>query len=525
MNSDKIKLIGIFVVALLAAVYLGTSAATSQGQAMVGAGIVVVLLIIFLLGRNLWLLIPSVLLAELSFRFIPGNLSFLQVATLLFVGFTPVLLATRRIAFSYRFNVIHFCGIMILAIVAQGYFRNPVGLALTGSANVGARPYVDFALAFMTFAFLAGLRVEKQKVITASKACIGGGLIAGVLQLLALIPGLALPLAYAFGTTYSLSASESGDYYGKETASRNFGAVAMGDALSRVIVSKTSPLNGLFSFRWSGLIVLSVGMAAYGGFRSKLFGVIVMFALAVFYYGGLKAVFLSTVISLMGILAIAILNMVYPLPANIQRSLSFIPGTWEKVHVEDADQSTEWRVEIWIEALTSNKWIKNKVLGDGLGFTREELSRQQALREGVDVGTGGSGFDVLRESILINGSYHSGPVSLVRTTGYVGLSLFTISMLILAFKAHRLILEFRQTRYFGYLCVLCIPMVYHPLYFLLIFGDFRSDVPEFLIHAGLFTLISRALRENPDEEESDEDETGPAPIPGRFNQLPQQRMG
>ena len=73
---------------------------------------------------------------------------------------------------------------------------------------------------------------------------------------------------------------------------------------------------------------------------------------------------------------LAAINLLAPLPPNVQRALTFLPGTWEQRYKDDAEGSTEWRVEVWKVALFTERWIKNKWLGDGLGFSAAELATQ-----------------------------------------------------------------------------------------------------------------------------------------------------
>jgi hypothetical protein len=192
-----------------------------------------------------------------------------------------------------------------------------------------------------------------------------------------------------------------------------------------------------------------------------------------------------------GLALLAVVNTLHPLPPNVQRSLTFLPGTWEQRYKDDAKGSTEWRVEIWREVLLTNRWIQNKWLGDGLGFSAAELSSQMATRQGVR--TGISGFDSFRENILSSGDYHSGPVSTIRVIGYIGLIFFLLAQIRLSVHAHRQIIRCRGTEWLPLALFVGIPMVWGPLFFTLIFGDFKTSASAFLVSLGMCRLLENNL--------------------------------
>ena len=70
---------------------------------------------------------------------------------------------------------------------------------------------------------------------------------------------------------------------------------------------------------------------------------------------------------------------------------------------------------MWKEIPKGTRYISNKIMGDGFGFSRAELSameRQQFL-----IG------EISQEDSMIIGSFHNGPLSAVRFVGIVGMLL------------------------------------------------------------------------------------------------------
>jgi hypothetical protein len=181
-----------------------------------------------------------------------------------------------------------------------------------------------------------------------------------------------------------------------------------------------------------------------------------------------------------------------PLPANVQRALSPFPGTWEERYVENAAGSSDWRYEMWREALFTEKWIENKIIGDGLGFSRRQLEQMKA----ADAKVGGkavSGLSNQQESMMITGSYHSGPVHSIRTIGYVGFVVMLLAMIRIAVHAHRQIIRCRHTEWFPMMLFFGVPMIVFPVFFTFVFGTFDRGVVAIFLQSGLLDLISKNL--------------------------------
>jgi hypothetical protein len=228
------------------------------------------------------------------------------------------------------------------------------------------------------------------------------------------------------------------------------------------------------------------------GYRNTVAAVGLTYVLGLCYRGGLSHLIPSVMAGGLALACVAILNLVVPLPPNIQRSLSFLPGTWEKRYLEDAGDSTEWRLEIWKEALTSDRWITNKLLGDGLGFTMQEL-QYQMNRDTRAIGPSVSGLTAHQEAILANGDYHSGPVQTIRTIGYVGLAVILLFQIRLAVHAHRQIKRCRGTEWFPLALFIGIPLIWAPIFFVFIFGTFASAAASLLLGTAMIRMLQNNL--------------------------------
>jgi hypothetical protein len=490
MDSQKIKGIIIGALALFAALYLGITAATAQFETIAWVVGVSTIIICLALGRKIWLLIPFLGALNLTLM-IPGQPTTMQVAQALVVGFSVLMLLVRKLPFRLQFTELElWIGLLTVAVV-QVYARNPTGLNLFGDSTVGGRPYILYLMTLIAALLLAGLRVPAGELRTAMKLSIIGGI-------LNVVAGFFGWMAPAFGHWFGFGASPDAGFQNEAVDTSRAGRVNfivfIPITLANWVSSFVNPMKGCFRLRWAPLILLSLAFAAVSGYRNVIGAVFLTYLVGIFYHGRMISVITAGFLGFLGLAFLALANYAMPFPPNVQRSLSFLPGTWDAQYAIEAQGSTEWRTEIWKEVLTTDRWIANKTMGDGLGFTAAELAAQMAFAEGKQSGQlGVSGFDAHREAILANGDYHSGPVSAIRTIGYVGLAIMALAQLRLVVHAHRQIKRCRGTEWFSVTLFFCIPIVWMPIFFWFIFGGFSLDGPAILMAAGMLRMLENNL--------------------------------
>jgi hypothetical protein len=489
MDSSKIKVVLIVAVAIFTAIYLGISAATAQVETVLWVLGGLAFAVCLLMGRSIWLLIPFLGSVSLGLR-IPGQPTTLLLAQVLVLGFSFLLLLNRKLPFRLRFTELEFWCAVLAAFVAQAYLRNPVGVNIFGGSTVGGKAYFIFGISFLAAALLAGLKVPSTELKTALRLSILGGII----NFSVAVAGRFVPsIGYWTGGQY---ASAEVDYSSFDNpvdtgmATRESSLVGFAQNVALWVSSFRSPLKACFHPVWAPLVLVSIAAATLSGFRNSVAAVAMTYVLGLSYRGGGIQVIASIFLSIVALALLALVNISNPLPPNMQRALSFLPGTWEERHIGDAKGSSEWRFEIWREVLLTDRWISNKWVGDGLGFTARELQYQMS---DPSSGVGVSGFDAHRESILASGDYHSGPVSTVRVIGYLGLVFFLIGQVRLATHAHRLIRRCRGTEWFALSLFFGIPLVWAPVFFVFIFGDFKAGAAGFLMACGMIRLLQNNL--------------------------------
>ena len=485
------SIIGVFVVGvtLFLGLWLGVNIVTSQNETLTYVGGAACLLVCVTMGRRIWLLVPFLGALNLTLM-VPGMPTTLLLGNILFLVFGFLLILMRKLPFRLEFTELEFWLLMVVLLILQAYLRNPVGMNMFGGGSVGGRPYVLFAISLASALLLGSLIIPISEIKWLVRLYVSAGLLNFGLSLGGYIfPNFGTWFGVAtVGTEIKAFAESSSDV---QVARISFlGETAKN--LSLWISMKVSPLKACLSPMWAPLVLITFVFAGLSGFRNEMIAIILTYTVALFYRGGGLSVVFSCLAATGMLVMIALINTIVPLPGNIQRSLSFLPGTWNQQIAEGASDSTEWRVEMWKEALFTDYWIHNKLLGDGLGFTQQELTWMMSMNENALGGAVGSGkLTMQQQHMLITGSYHSGPVSSVRVVGYAGLVIFLIALIRLAVHAHRQIIRCRGTEWYPLALLIGIPKVWSPFFFVFVFGDFAVAILIFCIGTALIRILEK----------------------------------
>jgi O-antigen ligase len=176
-------------------------------------------------------------------------------------------------------------------------------------------------------------------------------------------------------------------------------------------------VHGLLDLKrlWRLLIVaVAIALGTYSGFRSML-----MLCLApivvLFFMEGLYRTRTAFAIAGAAALVGALLVIFAPeLPLPIQRAISFLPVEVDPLVRQDAQNSVDWRVEMWRSLLPEvpQYWFMGK------GY----LMEAQALTLGFESSVRGLGSRW--EAAAVAGDFHNGLLSLVIPLGGLGLAAF-----------------------------------------------------------------------------------------------------
>jgi hypothetical protein len=94
-----------------------------------------------------------------------------------------------------------------------------------------------------------------------------------------------------------------------------------------------------------------------------------------------------------------------------------------------------------------------------------------------------------QEVFMIQGAFHSGPISAIRFVGVVGLTLYLALMFYLAVRGFGILRTTAGSPYFPIAMMAVLPALYEPFQYLFVFGAYDSGLPTTLFTCGLFKLI------------------------------------
>jgi len=463
-------------------------------------GFFVFITIYFSLGTSLYYLIPI-------FWGLTGSISMLPVP--FSVRQLLVIMASLVFIFSYIFKTykkikapwqtVDFWIFVNLAWLATVFFRNPVGFAaIGGGGKVGGKPYLDVILACMAYLILSRCRISAAFSKKLPYWMLGSVIFTAFAQgTAALFPSFSMKLAGFYNDFNSvMNGTGLEDMTVGET--RLTFLAGLGAGLILIVVSKFDPSDLLRVDRLAQSFTYFSGltMVLLSGFRNLLIAAVLYTGVATILRERLDT--LIKIIILGGGIMMIVVGLSYTdiqIPLTFQRALTFLPGHWDENIVLDAKGSSEWRFEMWKIALTSDKYIHSKAFGDGFGFDRADY--ETGVNQILDRNASGfGGENAAQEAFMRNGDFHSGPVSTIRFVGYVGLLLFLPLVFTIAVYGYRIVQMAKGTPFEFCVFYLTIPVLLGPLFFIFIFGDYRSDFENILFNTGMLNMVYLSIKKH-----------------------------
>jgi hypothetical protein len=230
------------------------------------------------------------------------------------------------------------------------------------------------------------------------------------------------------------------------------------------------------------------------GFRATFLAAAVFYGLATLLRGRGRDMFVSAGIGVAAlVLLISLQGSVVQFPLTMQRALSWLPGDWNQEAIEDAQGSSRWRYEMVEWAWNDNTILRNKIWGQGIGLSIDDMN---LIAASMMAGKGGAtllgGSD--RENFMITGTFHNGPISAIKCVGVVGLALFSVLIIYLAVRAWKLCVLTAGSKAFPLALFAGMPIIYFPFQFLVVTGFYELDLTVSIFSAGLLNLVANYHR-------------------------------
>lgn len=480
------------LIGLIVAIVIGNAVGSSDMRMVAGVIALIPVVVIFVkLKTNIWVLMPIGWYLWGRLPWLPLPFTVRDMCFLIAIFFFTLFFATRVMPWKRKIGTLDFLIYINLAYLAVVYARNPVGFLAMQTSMVGGRPYFEIGLAFGAFIILSRVRISDiiaqifPLFFVIPTWCVSIFEIVG-----RLVPQLSYPLAMIYSGVGSISA------VGAIEEEAHLGESRMGSmqfsGLSSVVAlcAKYNPItliSPMYPLR-VGMLLASLGAIFLSGFRSAVLFALVAFMLSALLRRRLVDLWVAGGVAILSLVVlVSMQGSILQLPKTMQRALSWLPGDWDPTVVSDAEGSSRWRFEMWGWAWNDDRILRDRVWGQGFGLSIEDMN---LIADSLMAGQGGAsllgGSD--RESFMITGAFHSGPLSTIKYIGVVGLMLYYPLMCYMAVFAWRLCRRAYRTKAFPLALFVGIPIIYEPFNFLFIFGALDSGYPQILFWAGLLNM-------------------------------------
>jgi hypothetical protein len=494
ISSNQIVIWVALLLGLLVAVIVGSAVGSSDMRMVAGIIAAIPVVIIFVkLKTNIWVLLPIgwYLSGRLPWLPVPFTVRDLCFMTVIF--FFTLFFATRALPWKRKVGMLDYLIYINLAYLATVFVRNPVGFWAMQSSMVGGRPYFEIGLAFGAFMILSRVQITDFIARIFPLFFVIPAWCVAVLDVIGrLIPQTAYPLAMLYSGVGSRGVTGAFEQEAQLGETRMVGMINAGSSSVLALAAKYNPITLISPMYPARLGMLLAALAAIflSGFRSILLFAMVSFVLSALLRGKVRDLWIAGAAMLLGIVSLtALQGNVLQLPKTMQRALSWLPGDWDPQALADAEDSSQWRFEMWEWAWNDDRILRDRTWGQGFGLSLDDMN---LIANSLVAGQGGAsllgGSD--RENFMITGAFHSGPLSTIKYIGIVGFILYYALMCYMALVAWRLCKRAQGTKAFGLALFVGIPIIYEPFNFIVIFGGLDHNYPQLLFWAGLLSMTN-----------------------------------
>lgn len=498
ISANQIVVWSALLLGLLVAVMIGSAVGSSDMRLALAVTAAIPLAVIFVkLKTNIWVLLPIGWFVTGRILLLPLPFTVRDICFLIVIFSFTLFFSTRALPWKRKVGLLDYLVYINLAYLATVYLRNPVGVWALQTSMVGGRPYIEILMAFGAFIVLS--RITPSETIARIFPLfyvIPTSLVAALDALARVFPQLAYPLASIYsgvGSLFSPAGLESAAELGRDriTGFKDLGFVGVLALCARY--NPVTLLSPLYPIR-AVLFLGSLAVIFLSGFRAVFLTAIVVFLLAALLRGRARDLFVAAGVGLLSIiLLISLQGSVIQLPLTMQRALSWLPGNWNQEAVDDAESSSRWRFDMVAWAMQDDRILRNKVWGQGIGFSIDDMN---LIAASLVAGQGGAtllgGSD--RENFVITGTFHNGPISAIKCVGIVGLFLYTLLLIYSAVRAWNLCWLSVNTAAFPLALFVGIPVIYFPFQFLVVTGFFELDLTASIYYAGLLHMTDNYIK-------------------------------
>ncbi len=411
--------------------------------------------------------------------FLPGQPYLWMLVAFMGLGFATINRFTSRAAsFIAVPSVTRPLLALLLVVLATSYIRGGLGMRMFGSSQYGGRGYFYIIASIAGFFAFISQRIPKNRArLFASLFFISG--LTALVSNLAYIGGHRFDfLYYLFPVNYAIEQA-MGEYSFLDTSIYRVAGLTLGSPALYGWLLVRYGLRGVFDTSKPVRLVLFV-LAVLGSLFCGYRGIVLLMFVTIVVQFFAEEIPKLRVLLVLGLcsmfFAVILVPNVTKLPLAFQRSISFLPLSFDPAVQTSATGSSEWRIQIWRDILPEVP--KYLLKGKGYNVDPMELDLANSSRQADNYSWA-----------IVSGAYHSGPLTLVIPFGIWGVGAF------LWFVFASLKYLYRQYRYGDpdlreINTFLLAAFIGRVIYYLLIFGNFYSDLFLFTGIIGLSVSIN-----------------------------------
>jgi hypothetical protein len=369
---------------------------------------------------------------------------------------------------------------MVVVVLFTAKLTGGFGFRALGSEVYGGKKYVDLLAGIATYFAFTAQRISPKNARLYASLFLLGGVTAFVGDLYSITPS-ALHFIY---WVFPPSGSSSDSF---EFGVTRLGGVSGAAATFAAWLVARHGLRGIFlsGKRWRlVLFIVASLMILLGGFRIKILSYLFVMGL-LFFLERLYQTRMLLVIVLAGILGtVAIIPLARHLPYTAQRALAFLPLDISSEARLSADDSTQWRIDMWKALLPQIP--PHLLLGKGYAISMEDfqmMERETAFRA----------VDESQQGLALAGDYHNGPLSVIIPFGIWGAIAFlwlTIAGMQVMYCNYRYGDESLRT----FNAYFLVTYLYVFVRFFIVYGSMTDDLMNFASMIGISVALNGGVR-------------------------------
>jgi hypothetical protein len=304
---------------------------------------------------------------------------------------------------------------LLMVVVVTGMMTGGFGSRFLGSQNYGGKGYFLIAAAVIGYFALSSQAIPRSRAnLYIALFTLSG--VTGIISNLAYFAGAKFYFLYELFPVELAMDQAAVDTSFDDLQARIAGAAVAAEAVFGFLLARYGA-RGIFDLRspWRLLLIIAtVFFSMFAGFRSILLLLGLTFAILFIVEGLWRTRVMAGAIGVAAVLGAIIIAFSDRMPGPVQRTLSFLPVKIDPAIKQMAQDSTEWRVEMW-----RLLWPDvPKYLFKGKGYALDA----QALYLATEAHAWGRGASY--ESFAYAGDYHNGTLSIIIPFGIYGIIAF-----------------------------------------------------------------------------------------------------